>query len=391
LDEMNLAEVVERLAALDEEVRSAGDVETVEKAIAEKTELLNRKAELDEIESRKTIALGITAGAKVKTIETRKENKMEFDVNMTPEEVRATPEYRSAFYKGLMGKPLTEVEKRSNEMATTDAAGVIPTAALGQIFEKVKVYAPLLERCTLLRIPGPVTFAVEGTNTAAAKHTQNAGISPSADVLTQVTLNAYEIMKILRISATLSRQSVAGFEGWLVDYLAKGIGREIGRLMIYGDGSSNPKGIDYMDTWADGSNAVDWAGASPTTTELIETVSYLKAGYHQDAIWIMNGKTFWNRIAAIQDNSKYKILTDDYKRILGYPVFLDDNAADDDMFFGSPSTLVANLSDEIKVARSMESGFLSNATDYRGTCIFDCTLAHKEGWIKSAPTLNVGA
>ena len=51
---------------------------------------------------------------------------MDFE-KMTPTEVRGTEEYRSAFLKTLMGKPLTETEKRANEMATTDVPGAIPT------------------------------------------------------------------------------------------------------------------------------------------------------------------------------------------------------------------------------------------------------------------------
>lgn len=392
IKDMNLIQVTERLAALDEEVRAATDKETIDKAVVEKTELLERKSELDEIEERKTAALEITKGIKeVKVIEERKDTKpmQEF---MTPDDARASQEYRSAFLKGLQGKPLNDVEKRINEMASTDVAGVIPTLTQERIFDKLKYYAPLLSEITLLQVPGNVTFAVESTNTAAALHTQNAAVTPAADTMTSVTLAGYEIIKVLRISATVSAMSINAFEGWLVDYLAKGIAAKVGAYIIYGTGSSQPKGIDYMDTWTDTTNAVQWAGTSPTTAELVETVSYLKAGYHMGAKWLMNSKTFWARVAAVQDNSKYKILTDDYKRLLGYEILLDDNVADDDIFFGNfREGIVGNLSQNIKVDRSMDSGFLNNAIDYRGTAIFDCDLTHTEGFIKSAPALTAGA
>ena len=141
LDEMNLEQVTQRLAELDEEVRNANDVEFVNKATEEKKDLLARKAELEDLESRKQAALDITAQkVEPKVIETRKENKMDFE-KMTSAEARGTEEYRNAFLKGLLGQPLNEVEKRLNEMATTDALGVVPTITQERIFNKLKEYA----------------------------------------------------------------------------------------------------------------------------------------------------------------------------------------------------------------------------------------------------------
>jgi len=57
LKEMNLQQVEERLTALDIEVRSFTEVADVEKATEEKKGLLERKAELVDLEQRKKTAL----------------------------------------------------------------------------------------------------------------------------------------------------------------------------------------------------------------------------------------------------------------------------------------------------------------------------------------------
>lgn len=392
IEEMNLEQITTRLAELDEEVRAATDVEKINAAAEEKKLLVERKAELEALEQRKKTALEITAGTVAhKMIDIRKVDKpMEFE-NMSPEEVRGTEEYRRAFLKGLQGRSLTDVEKRANEMGSTDVAGVIPTLTQQTIFSRLRQYAPLLSEITLLQVPGNVTFAIESTNNAAALHTENASITPAADTMTSVTLGGYEIVKILRISATVRAMAIAAFESWLTDILAENIAAKIGAYIIYGTGSSQPKGIDYMTTWVDGTNAVDWASASPTAAELVELVSYLKGGYHRNAKFLMNSKTFWGKIVAVQDNSKFKILTDDYGRLLGYPVLLDDNCADDDIFFGDFKKVVGNLSQNISIESSAQSGFTYNAIDYRGVAIFDCDLALTECFVKSAPTLTAGA
>ena len=72
-ENMNLEQVTARLAELDEEVRSATNAEAVNKAAEEKKLLLERKAELDELETRKQTALNIQSGfITPKIIEARK-------------------------------------------------------------------------------------------------------------------------------------------------------------------------------------------------------------------------------------------------------------------------------------------------------------------------------
>ena len=390
-DEMNLEQVTQRLAELDEEVRNANDVEFVNKATEEKKDLLSRKSELEDLEARKQAALDITAQKVIPVqVEIRKENKMEFE-KMTPSEIRGTEEYRSAFLKGLLKQPLTDVEKRTNEMATTDALGVVPTITQERIFNKLKEYAPLLSEITLLQVPGNVSFVVEKTNNAADIHAENNLIVPAADATVEVKLGGFEIVKILRISATIQAMGINSFESWLVDIISENISAKIGSYLIYGSGSSMPQGVDYAQAWSDGTTAVQWAAPNPTYAELMKLAGYLKAGYHRRAKWLMNSTTFWTQVLPASDNSKVKILTDDFKRLLGYPILLDDNCTTGDIFFGDFKKLVGNLSQNIKVDRSSESGFVYNSIDFRGTAVFDSKVAVGEAFVKGAKVLAAGA
>ena len=106
----------------------------------------------------------------------------------------------------------------------------------------------------------------------------------------------------------------------------------------------------------------------------------------------MNQQTLWGNIAPSQNDSNYKILNPEYNRLLGYPILFDDNVAAGDIFFGNfREVMVANMSEDIAVERSSESGFLANAYDFRGSCIFDCTVTHEsEGMTKGANDLTVG-
>jgi HK97 family phage major capsid protein len=386
LDDMNLQQVNERLAALDVEVRGAKTVEAVEAAAEEKKSLLERKKELEDLERRRQTALDLTAGAKTpdRVIDIRKdENNMKFS-EMTLEQRIATPEYRDLWLAKLMGR---NIEKRANEMGITEVGAVVPTITQERIFNKLRDYVPLLNEITLLQVPGNVSFVVEGVKNEAALHAENTLITPAADTMVKVTLAGYEIVKVLRISATIQAMSINSFEGWLAENLAEGIAEKIGALIIYGDGDSKPTGINKAATWADGTNAVDWATDNTVTTaELIELVGYLKPGYHRRAKFLMNHKTYWN-IVSKQEDQKFKIMTPDWKRLLGYEILLDDRVNDFNIFFGDFKKVVGNLAQNVEVKRSEASGFLNNAVDFRGTAIFDCKVAVGEAFVKAGNTL----
>lgn len=390
LEDMNLEQVTKELDTLDEQVRKATKIEDVEVAAERRQGLLDRKAELETLEERKDKILALEAGAVVpQIIETRGETKMNFD-GMTPIEVRSTQEYRNAFLKTLQGKPLTEVEQRANEIASKDAVGVMAQTTSDKIFNKLKEIAPLLTEVELLRVPGAVKFGVQNVNNDATLHTENAVQGAAADVLDTVSLNAYEIMKLISISAIVQKMSVNTFEAWLVDKLAEAVLVKAGDLLIYGTGSSQPKGVDYARTWTDKSTAIQWAGADPTANELISLIGLLKAGYHKRAKFLMNRQTMWVHLAKIRDDSKYPILNPEMDRLFGYPILFDDNVAAGDIFFGDFKKIVANLADDIKVEASAAAGFTSNSVLYRATAIFDCTVAVPEAFVKTAKVLTAG-
>ena len=163
LDEMNLQQVEERLAALDVEVREATEAEAVEKAAEEKKGLLTRKAELIDLEQRKKTALELNEGkAPEKIIEARKEEKkMEVEKMLD----HSSEEYRSAWLKNLQGKELNEVEKR----ALTGGTSALPEATANKVVEILVDTVPLLNEIELFRMPGSINIAVEVTAPGATE------------------------------------------------------------------------------------------------------------------------------------------------------------------------------------------------------------------------------
>lgn len=288
-----------------------------------------------------------------------------------PQLPQDTPEYRSAFMHHLQGVQLTQAEQRALTSAESSEGHAIPTQTYNMVIRKMIKIAPMLDEITLLQIPGNISLVVEATMTDASAHAENAEATEAGDKTISVNLGGYEILKLVSISAKLSAMSIDAFEDWLSTILSEGCARKIEDWIINGTGTDEPKGVEKANTWGE-ANSVTTA-ATPTYAEMCKLVSLLPAEYDPNAKFLMNKKTFWQKVQAIRDDGKAPIVKMENGTImcLGYPVLISAKVADNAMYLGDYKQYYGNLAAPIKVDSSAASGFRRNATDYRGTVIFD--------------------
>ena len=207
---MRIKEIEARLAAIKQEIEQRGDAMTAAEIDAleqETTQLTEERAGLIAAAvKRNGILDNIAKGAGIVSRSFQQNNG---DDNAAPDDPFGTPEYRSAWLKNIRRLPLNDAEKRAFSNASGAGAEVIPTQTANEIISKVKTLAPMLNEVTLLHVKGAVKFAIEGTNNAAAIHTENASITAAADTLTTVSLSGYEIVKLVQISICWRKLSPA--------------------------------------------------------------------------------------------------------------------------------------------------------------------------------------
>ena len=367
LEEMNLEQVTQRLAELDEEVRNANDVEFVNKATEEKKDLLARKAELEDLESRKQAALDISAQkVEPKVIETRKENEMEktFAIDSV--------EYRNAWLNSIRGVPVSEPEQR----ALTGAAYLVPTTTANQVLDKLVDMVPLLEEIELLRVRGNVNFAVNTVAPTVSLKAGGSAVDESTTTMIEVKLSSYTISGLVSIGADIASMAIDAFEGWLTNKLAEQLAYKVELYIIKGSGDSQPTGIDKAHAgaaWVDATDAVDWAGAALASVDLDKAIGLLPAAYDKNAKFLMSKKTFFKSVIGLKDENNVPLITKEGSvyRIRGYEVKFSDQVDTDDIFFGDIKRgMVGNLSNDIQVERDRNLRY--NAWDFLGWCSFDC-------------------
>ena len=376
-----LKEIEVRLAQIKVELEKEGaDIDALEQEVKTLTE--ERKQLLEKIEKRNKIIKDIAdgAGTPVPNYLPTEERK---DEPKGPD----SPVYRTAFLKRLLGQPLTEAEKRAFTLVPATAAAAVPTQTYNKIFDLMRKIAPMLNNITLLRVPGNLTLAVQDVRNPAQPHPELATVNLAADTLVSVTLTGYEFIKVLRISATIRAMAIDAFEDWLAKTLGEDLAVAIDNAIING-GNVTRSIANAHQVWGAGVNYVQYQ-SNISYEDICNCIAMLPSAFDANAKWLMNKATFYQQIMQITDSNDNLIAIQSLAdggawRIMGYPVLIDDNVAPGVVFFGDFSKVVGNLSQDIRVESSAESGFLNNAIDFRGTAIFDCNVAQPKAITKIA-------
>jgi len=371
LIEKRLAEIAERKVEIRGILESDAQVDL--DAINE--ELKQLEAEEKELRRRLEVAKGIEAG----TVQSRTVAKVENTEKRTVEDVVSGPEYRRAFLKTLLGQPLSDAEQRTFTLVPPTAGAVLPAQTANMIFDQMVKIAPMLNEIQLLRVAGNLRFAVQDQRDQAQFHQELAPVQPAQDTLATVTLTGFEFIKVIRISATIQTMSIDAFESWITKVLGEDLAVAIDNKII--NGGNVTGSIAAARVWSPGVSYIQYAPpATISYQNICDCIALLPSAFDGGAKWLMNKATFYQQIMQVKDGNGNLIAIQSLAdggawRIMGYPVLIDDNVANGTAYFGNFRQVVGNLSQDIRIERSTESGFLNNAIDFRGTAIFDCDVA----------------
>ena len=349
---MNLKEIEARLAEIRQELEKPdADVDALDK---EARGLIEEKRQLEEkAEKRQKLIQDVMQnGRVVHTFRDPGEERKTYGVD--------SQEYRSLWLRNLQGAVLSPEEQR----AYTNANGAIATMTANAIMEVVRDHAPLLARMTVIYSPVNLTYYVEGTNSEAADHTENATITAANDTLTKVQLVPAEIVKLIQISEAARVMSVNAFEAWLAKTLGEAIARKINSKII---------------------TALLAAASSAGTTITAESVQALLGSVKGNTISIIcNRKTLYTGLLPLQDDSLSSIVRFDggAATVYGVEVLLDDNVADDTVAAGDLSKMIAAMAEDVTVRQGYDIN--TNSTKYLGVAVFDVKVGLASAFAKIA-------
>lgn len=309
----------------------------------------------------------------------------------------ATPEYRSAFYKTLLGQKLTEAEtrafdvvkaeKRADSFNTlTNTAAVIPTQTLNEIIHPRNPVKGLIGEIRQFSVPSNIFIPI-GTPTKAAEwHTEGTPVErEKANADSGVTFKAFELIKILSMSAATQKMSISAFESYITEELRQGVTDSIGAALITGDGEKKPLGLISGITWNETNSLTP---AVITADSILQTVALLNPKFVGGAKFAMSTATLFKSVYPqkndIDKGDYYFIQPIDggARKLFGFDIVLDENIPLDTMLFGNFKYYGVNIPSGVAIEASRESGFTSGLIDYRALCIADGKPLVKEAFVK---------
>ena len=329
--------------------------------------------------------------------------KDEISTEAVAGDVFASPEYRSAFFKSLLGQKLSEgetiaftramgiieTERRADAFSTmSNAAAVLPTATLNEVISKARTMGGLFPSCRSFSIPTKLSVPVGTPSSKASWHVEGERVDSQAVTPTYVMFGGYEILKVFSISVAARRMSIPAFEAYMTDELTKSVMECIADAIVNGTGNGQGTGLLPGITWtADDNHFTFDSTGGLKYTDCTKVVAALKRGYAGGAKWAMNNATLYNRFYGLVDNNERPIFVIDPKvekigKVLGFPVVIDDNIAGETIFFGNFEYMGYNIPEGIMLEVSRDSSFKSGLIDYRAMAVADCKPVIEEAFIK---------
>jgi HK97 family phage major capsid protein len=308
-----------------------------------------------------------------------------FDTTATETDTHAAKEYRTAFFKSLLGQGLNEAETRAMNAARAEkradafnilsnSATVVPTHTLDEIISGIHTQGGLFNEIRHFRVPSNLSVPVGTPADVAAWHVEGSAVDRTSVTTTAVTFTGYELIKIISMSAAVRRMSISAFESYVTKELAASITDAINTAIVNGTGSGQPTGLISGITW-NASNSLTGTAAT-IANSLLALIALLPAGYINSAKFAMSNATLYGNIYSAATTSGAFIFTQDaqagnVRRLFGFEIVTDDNIPANTILFGNFGYYGLNIPESIAVESSRESGFTSGLIDYRALCIAD--------------------
>ena len=260
---------------------SAEDNSTYEKM---ETEVVNLGKEIDRLEKQAAIDLELSKATSAPLLEKPQADEKSRKTG------RASNEYKNAFWQVMRNKAGLDVKNALQIGSDAEGGYLTPDEfehTLVEALEEEDIFRGLAN--TIQTSSGDRKIPVVATKGDASWVDEEWAIPESDDSFKQVTLSAYKLATMIKISEELLNDSAFDLES----YVAKEFGRRIGtkeeEAFFVGDGTGKPTGI--LDATGGGQLGKTTSGAAISFDEIMDLFYSLKSPYRKNATFLMNDST----------------------------------------------------------------------------------------------------
>lgn len=306
-------------------------------------------------------------------------------------------EYRSAFFKTMLGQDLSNLEQRAFNTAqevetraegfasSSNSSAVLPEQTLNEVISKARKQGGLISHVRNFNIPTKIRIPIGTPSAMANWHVEGQEVQAERPDTVNIQFEGNEIVKVFSISVKAQTMSISAFEQYLVQELTQAVVETIDYALVNGTGTDQGQGILTGITW-DTSNTVELTGAY---TDFTKALALMQRGYNAGAKFAMSNATLYNTVYGVMDANQRPIFNHDPQRedvgtIFGKTVIVDDHIEDGTILLGNFQYAGFNLPQGIALEKSTESSFRSGLIDFRAMAIADCKPLVDEAFVKLA-------
>lgn len=259
--------------------------------LGKEIERLERQAAIDaELSKATSTPLTGKPGAKMGKDETEKTG-------------RASDEYKGSFWNAMRVKaPMPSVLNALQEGTDSEGGYLVPDEferTLVEALEEENVFRTLAH--VIKTSSGDRKIPVVASKGTASWVDEEGAYTESDDAFSQVSIGAYKLGTMIKVSEELLADSVFDLEAYISKEFARRIGAREEESFFNGDGKGKPLGILAAKDGAE--VGVTAASATAITAdEVIDLFYSLKAPYRKNAVWVINDATV-KQIRKLKDST----------------------------------------------------------------------------------------
>lgn len=205
---------------------------------------------------------------------------------------RATDEYRTSFWDMMRSKaPLPSVVNALQEGTDSEGGYLVPDEyerTLVEALEEENVFRQLAK--VIRTSSGDRKIPVVATKGTASWIDEEGAYTESDDSFGQVSIGAYKVGTMIKVSEELLNDSVFDLESYIAKEFARRIGAKEEEAFFTGDGSGKPLGILAATGGAE-TGVTAASSTAVTADELMDLFYSLKSPYRKKAVWVLNDST----------------------------------------------------------------------------------------------------
>lgn len=216
---------------------------------------------------------------------------------------RASDEYKCSFWNAMRVKaPMPSVLNALQEGTDSEGGYLVPDEferTLVEALEEENVFRTLAH--VIRTSSGDRKIPVVASKGSASWVDEEGAYQESDDAFSQVSIGAYKLGTMIKVSEELLADSVFDLEAYISNEFARRIGSREEESFFNGDGKGKPLGI----LAAAGGAEVGVTAASATAItadEVIDLFYSLKAPYRKNAVWLLNDATV-KQIRKLKDST----------------------------------------------------------------------------------------